>query len=319
MRRKLKKNRKINLKSILIILFLYVLISIIYNGKIINVKNIILDSSLNFMINDESYLLKLLDFNIKTPKNILYSNLFLKTNNDELSYFYENDNEDTYSTNNSVYVEETNNYVVSEPIVYIYNTHQLEEYSSLLFNSYNIVPNVMIAAYTLREKLLEKGISALVETGNIKEYLNNNNLNYDYSYDASRYFMKNKLENNKNIKYIIDIHRDAIPKNLSTLNYSDSAYAKVLFVVGTDHENFNDNLSFATRINEKLEYKIKGLSRGIMKRNYRYNQDMNKNAILLELGGYENTIDEVYNTLNIFTEVFYEIIKEDENGKEKEN
>ena len=42
---------------------------------------------------------------------------------------------------------------VTEPIVYLYNTHQLEEYKQENQESYNVTPNVMMLSYIVREKL----------------------------------------------------------------------------------------------------------------------------------------------------------------------
>ena len=41
-----------------------------------------------------------------------------------------------------------------------------------------------------------------------------------------------------------------------------------------------------------------------------YNQDISNNAMLIEVGGYENTIDEVYNTMEILAIILKDIINE---------
>mgnify|MGYP003305959477 CR=1 FL=1 len=42
---------------------------------------------------------------------------------------------------------------IENPIIYIYNSHQLENYSSTNYEAYNITPNVMMASYILKEML----------------------------------------------------------------------------------------------------------------------------------------------------------------------
>ena len=43
-----------------------------------------------------------------------------------------------------------------------------------------------------------------------------------------------------------------------------------------------------------------------------YNQDFSKRAILIEIGGYENTPSEVLNSVLAFSECFMEVISKDE-------
>ena len=60
-----------------------------------------------------------------------------------------------------------------------------------------------------------------------------------------------------------------------------------------------------------LEKDYKGLSRGIYKRSdVIFNQDLNPNAILIELGGVDNQIDELNNTLEILSKIIKEYLGE---------
>ena len=61
----------------------------------------------------------------------------------------------------------------------------------------------------------------------------------------------------------------------------------------------------------QLEKDYKGLSRGIYKRSdVIFNQDLNPNAILIELGGVDNQIDELNNTLEILSKIIKEYLGE---------
>ena len=62
--------------------------------------------------------------------------------------------------------------------------------------------------------------------------------------------------------------------------------------------------------------KYPGLSRGIYKKkgagvNGVYNQDFSPKTILIEVGGQDNTIDEVFNTCEAISTILTEYIKED--------
>ena len=49
------------------------------------------------------------------------------------------------------------------PLVYIYNTHQGEEYTGGVLGEHDVVPTVMLASYYLREKLNNLGVLSMVE------------------------------------------------------------------------------------------------------------------------------------------------------------
>ena len=86
----------------------------------------------------------------------------------------------------SDYISDPNPKEESNPLIYIYNTHQLENYSNKDLDIYGITPNVLMANYVLREKLSEIGISSIVEENNISNLLKKNNWNYSYSYQVTK-------------------------------------------------------------------------------------------------------------------------------------
>ena len=77
-------------------------------------------------------------------------------------------------------------------------------------------------------------------------------------------------------------------------------------------------MKFASKLNSMLNNSKKGISKGILQKegkgvNGVYNQDMDYNVILIEVGGYENTIEEVNNSVEILSDVLIKYIKEDTN------
>ena len=146
------------------------------------------------------------------------------------------------------------------------------------------------------------------------DILKNNNWNYTYSYDASRIAINEAINKHTSLKYFIDIHRDSITKNYSTININNKSYAKVLFVIGTDHTNWQQNYQLANSLNILIDKYYSGLSRGIIKKsgpnvNGIYNQDINPFTILIEVGGVDNTIEEVNNTMLALSDILNKHIK----------
>jgi len=67
---------------------------------------------------------------------------------------------------------------------------------------------------------------------------------------------------------------------------------------------------FANRINQKANSLYPGFSKGIILKEYRYNQFIDDNCILLEMGNNLNTIEEVRVSAALFARVIEEILKE---------
>lgn len=203
----------------------------------------------------------------------------------------------------------------NETLIYIYNSHQTENYKASNFAEYSVSPTIMVASYILQEKLKENNLSSIVEERSISDYLKANGKKYVYSYEASRSFLESTKLTNPSLKYFIDVHRDSLPRDKTTITINDKNYAKVIFLIGLENPNYEENLNFTTRINNRLSELYPGLSKGIYKKggegvNGVYNQDFSPFTILVEFGGPENTIDEVFNSVVAFEEAFTQVIEE---------
>ena len=204
---------------------------------------------------------------------------------------------------------------VNNPIVYLYNTHQSEEYTSSNLESYNVKPTIMMTSYILREKLNKNGIPTIVEENDVTEFLRTNNWNYASSYKVTRLLLEDVYSKNPSLEFFVDLHRDSVKKSISSTTINDKKYAKILFIVGLDNKNYAKNLKVTETLNDMFNKKYPGLSRGIYKKqgkgvNGVYNQDFHPNTILIEVGGVENKIDEVFNTCEAISQVLTEYIKE---------
>ncbi|MDD2504738.1 MAG: stage II sporulation protein P [Bacilli bacterium] len=196
---------------------------------------------------------------------------------------------------------------IKKPLIYIYNTHQTESYNPGNLKEYNITPTVYMASVMLQKTLEKKGIVSVVEETNIKDILNVNNWTYNDSYEASRLLLKDVKSKHPTIKYFIDLHRDSVS---STVTINEKVYAKLMFVIGLSNKNYLENENLVNKLHLNLTKDYKEVMRNIYyAKNGRYNQDLDSNIILIEVGGQDNKIDEVYNSINILAEAIYEEIR----------
>ncbi|MEG2322151.1 MAG: stage II sporulation protein P [Bacilli bacterium] len=295
-----KKYKKIKLLIYPFLLFLlYQVISYIFlDIKLVNsneefIKKLLQNSNYHLLYEKQhnNIVYKFINFidNIKVDKPITIL---------ESAFAYEKEE----ATSTFAYI---NNLVVDDPRVYIYNTHPTEGYEGVL-EGYNIKPGVIMASYLLQDRLNASGIKTIVEERSAAAYIKEHNIDYSDSYTATRVFMKDFLKQHNNMDLIIDLHRDALSKENSTVTINNKKYAKVLFVQNKKFENIN----LAKKLNKTINEKYPGLSRGIYdKYNDVFNQDLNSNVILLEVGGNKNDIGEVINTIDAIADIIKENLK----------
>ena len=306
MKKRFKSRKKLNnLKKIIYLIFILIGFFLSYLYFYYKVRNMI--SSEDYL----NYLLKV-GFNKQIYSSYIKSSLLSNITFDNTSVTENNNNDTSQITDKSNTKEVLNS---TKPIIYIYSTHDTEGYASSYFNIYNIKPDVKIASYYLQEKLSDLGLNTIVEKRMIKDALNKNNWVYKDSYKASRIYLENTYQNNTSLKYFIDLHRDSSLKSKTTTTIDGKSYARVMFLVGLEHDNYNANLKVATDINNLIKAKYPSLTRGIYKKsgpgvNGIYNQDFNSNCILIELGGQYNTMLEVSNTIDILAKILYDYIGE---------
>lgn len=208
-------------------------------------------------------------------------------------------------------------------VAYIYFSHTRESYLPYLKgvtdpnSAQHSEINVTKIGDRLQERLEGYGVGTIVDKTDITNRLNSNGWTYGRSYDASRALVQEAMAGNTSLSYLIDIHRDSRRKGDTTKVINGKSYAKLAFVIGAEHPNYEKNLKLATEIHHKLEEKYPGLSRGIIQKsgastNGRFNQDLSGNALLVEFGGVDNNFDELNLSADAFADVFSEIFWEAE-------
>lgn len=293
---KFKSKRKIKLKFkylifIIIIILIYLLFSYISsNFKLVTInKNaiskILSNNSIHIIYNeDDNYLNKILQkfININDPvgilKNQTENKIILKDKLKLSSYKYK---------------------------VYLYNTHDLEQYKDFI---QNIKINVGNASLLLLNNLKSIGIDVIVEKQKVSDLTNND---LSKSFDTSKILIENIIQN-ENIDLFIDLHRDDEKKEVTTLELNGKKYAKVKFVVGRKNKNYMLNYNLTELINRKIKEKYPNLTRGIvLNDNYTYNQELSEKIIFINIGGYENDIVEVKNTIDLLGPIIKEVLDEE--------
>lgn len=268
------------------------------------------------MVSSEDYLNYLLKvgFNRQINSSDIKSSFLDKSNIANIISGLQDDSKNNSEKVNNASDDNVKEVANSEkPVIYIYSTHDTEGYASSYFNIYNIKPDVKIASYYLQEKLNDLGLKTIVEKRVIKDALTKNGWVYKDSYKASRIYLEDTYKNNNSLKFFIDLHRDSSLKSKTTTTIDGKDYARVMFLVGLEHDNYNANLKVATNINDLIKNKYPNLTRGIYKKsgpgvNGIYNQDFNSNCILIELGGQYNTMLEVSNTIEVLAKILYDYI-----------
>ena len=187
-------------------------------------------------------------------------------------------NSNTFSLSNNIYV--------SNPIVYIYNSNQDKMYKE----EYNINPSVMVASYLLSNKLNEFKIDSIFEDVNIKEFSSNNNLDIN---DAIDIIIKDKLNTYPSLKYIINI-KISNDKN-TIVKIKDKKYALIKLYAN------KDNITLLNKLNTILNEKYKGISKIYVDNEY-------NSAINMDIGGINNSMKEVLNSIKVFSGALKEVI-----------
>ncbi|QKS70845.1 stage II sporulation protein P [Paenalkalicoccus suaedae] len=198
--------------------------------------------------------------------------------------------------------------------VHIVHTHNRESFYPELeagAEAFHKDVNITLAGERLALQLKEHGINAMVETTDIGQMLQDRGLGYSKSYEMSREVVTQAIADEPTLTFFLDLHRDSQPKAITTATINGQSYAKLMFVIGENNPNYEKNEQFALRLHNEVETIMPGISRGIYAppvkasgRNGVYNQDLSENAVLIEIGGVDNSLEEVYRAVDVFAKAF---------------
>lgn len=203
--------------------------------------------------------------------------------------------------------------------ILIFHTHSCESYTPSEKYQYSQTGNY---------RTTDKNYSVIRVGNELENYLKQYNINvihdtsyHDYpsytgSYTRSLQTVENILKNNQS-DIIIDLHRDAVgsrPDYAPTVKIGEDYAAQIMFVIGTNegglwHPNWQQNLKFAVKVQQKAEEMYPGLFKPIMLTKSRYNQHTGKYANIMEIGSTGNTLDQCLISMKYLSAVLNEILK----------
>ncbi len=143
---------------------------------------------------------------------------------------------------------------------------------------------------------------------------------YSGAYGRSLETVERYLEEYPTIRFVLDVHRDAISdgdgspyKVISSVDGRSAA--QMSFVIGTDgggleHPQWRENLKFAAAVQQELAGRYPTLMRPITVRNSRYNQHTTTGSLLVEMGAAGNSLDEALLSARLLGEALAEVILE---------
>ena len=173
--------------------------------------------------------------------------------------------------------------------------------------------NVVAAGDVMAEELEKAGIPVLHDR-TLYDYPS-----YSGAYDRSLAAIETALTEYPSLRFILDVHRDAIEdaegneyKVLSET--SQGSAAQLTLIVGSDgsglpHPNWMENLRLAVALQNQIAGQEPTLMRPITVRNSRYNQFKTTGSLLVEVGTAGNSLEEAVNAARLFAAGFAETIQ----------
>lgn len=204
---------------------------------------------------------------------------------------------------------------ISDDVVLLYNSHNRESFLPHLPDeknpnfAYHEEVNITRVSARIAETLANYGVASHVDRTDFMEILHEKGWKYGKSYAASRPVVKEVIEQNKDIQFAFDIHRDSLPRDKTTSTYKDETYATILFIIGAENKGYKKNIELAKELHYIIDKNYPGISKGVITKeganvNGVYNQDLLENSVLIEIGGYENTLEEMYRSADVLAEAF---------------
>lgn len=209
------------------------------------------------------------------------------------------------------------------PTVLIVHTHTSEAYTQTTGFFYeereplrtgDTAQSVVRVGEEIATALQERGISVLHDQSC------NDYPDYNGSYTRTGKKIAQWLKEYPSIQVVLDVHRDAlenadgsIRRLVHTLS-DGTAVAPLMLVVGTNqggtnHPGWQDNLSWALKLQALLEREEPGLCRNLDLRTERFNQHYTPKSLIVEVGSTGNILPEALRSARLLGESLADLIE----------
>lgn len=205
-----------------------------------------------------------------------------------------------------------------EPTVLILHTHATESYTkqgedyeeSSAYRTLDEGYNMIAVGEAVAAVLESRGIR-VIHDRELHDYPS-----YNGSYNHARESICAYLEEYPSIRLVLDLHRDAsgdINNQLRTEATVDGEpSAQLMLVMGTDesglsHPDWEENLALGVKLHAQLETIAPGITRPIVLRSQRFNQDLSPGALLIEVGAAGNSHQEALTAARVLAQAIVEL------------
>ena len=207
-----------------------------------------------------------------------------------------------------------------EPKVLILHTHATESYTkqgedyreSSAFRTLDEDYNMISIGARVAQLLREAGIE-VIHDKTLHDYPS-----YNGSYTRARKTLRQQLKEHPGIQLVLDLHRDAsgdLNDQLKTAVTRDGTdYAGLMLVVGTDasglrHPDWRENLALGLKLQALLEDTLPGITRPISFRSQRFNPDMTRGSLIVEVGAAGDSHQQALNSMEILAQAILSLSK----------
>ncbi len=209
---------------------------------------------------------------------------------------------DSYPSLESIYGK-------NAPAVLILHTHGTEAFQNRAEEGYHTTDkadNICTVGEALAETLTAAGIGVIHCTELFDAE------SFDLAYYNAAGYIRETLAEHPSIRYILDIHRDAVTMEDGTgirplSRQNGEEFAQLMLVVGTDHggsghDTWETNLALAARLQSDLHQTNPTLMRDINLRSASFNAQYAPGALLVEAGAACSTLEEAIRSIRVFGE-----------------
>ncbi|MFI3209164.1 MAG: stage II sporulation protein P [Eubacteriales bacterium] len=207
---------------------------------------------------------------------------------------------------------------VEGPQILIYHTHSQEEFTDSIDGD---LSTTIVGVGDYLTEILEEQYGVEVYHDRGVYDLVDGVLDRSNAYTLSGEAVEQILEENPTIEFVIDLHRDGVDQHTHLVTMIDGeATAQIMFFNGLSstitegsidslyNPYIEDNLALSFQMQVVAEELYPGFTRRIYLKSYRYNLHLMPKAMLIEAGAQTNSLEEMYNAMEVLAEILSEVL-----------